>query len=206
MFIQPLTRLFSGSLGSRRTGVRGGLPRVLGPEDLVLSEVRGLEGCRRRWRRRCRGTARLPFQRGGEQRRRVDDRSAFRYRSLMGPGVPRPGTTALQLGHLGVRAQDPHLRRAEIDERRDPVLDADHPAEAVHVVGHLVAHREVLGSRRDPGLEGAGGQMALQCSRLCHCPQYAPAGISCAAPVHVGFDTYPGGNVHSRRGAGSSHR
>lgn len=97
----------------------------------------------------------------------------------LGPGLgPGPGLVlVLQLAHLGVRAQDPLSRRSEIDERGDPVLDADHPAEAVHVVRDLVAHREVLGRRGDRGLEGTGGQIALRCTWLCHLDQYAPTRI-----------------------------
>lgn len=101
-----------------------------------------------------------------------------------GPGSgPGPGLVlVLQLAHLGVRAQDPLSRRSEIDERGDPVLDADHPAEAVHVVRDLVAHREVLGRRGDRGLEGTGGQIALRCTWLCHLDQYAPTRIRPSAP------------------------
>jgi hypothetical protein len=67
------------------------------------------------------------------------------------------------------------LRRAEIHDRRDPVLDADDPAEAVHVVCDLVAYGELLRRQLDRGFEGAGGQKTLRCTRLCHCFQYAPA-------------------------------
>ncbi|CAG6397815.1 hypothetical protein SCOCK_60148 [Actinacidiphila cocklensis] len=81
---------------------------------------------------------------------------------------PCPGTAVLQLGHLDVRAQDPHLLRAEIHERRDTVLDADYPAEAVHVMCDLVARGEVLGGRRGRCLEGAGRQATLGRRRLCH--------------------------------------
>jgi hypothetical protein len=74
-------------LGPCRTRAPGGLLYVLERHGLVVPEVGGLEGVVRR-RRRCRGrVAGLPFL-GGEQRRQIDERSLFRYRSLKGPGVP----------------------------------------------------------------------------------------------------------------------
>ena len=79
-------RSLSG-LGACGTHARGGLLRLLERQNVVLPEVRGLEGVRRR-RRRCRsGAAGLPGG-GGEQRRQIDERSLFRYRSRKGPGVP----------------------------------------------------------------------------------------------------------------------
>lgn len=86
----------------------------------------------------------------------------------IGAGDERSGTTVLELDHLGVRAQDPFSCRAEIDERRDSVLDADHSAESVHIVCDLVTHHEVLGGWCGRDFEGAARQMTLRCSWLCH--------------------------------------
>jgi hypothetical protein len=152
-----------GRLGSREVLV------------LVLPEVRGLERVRGGRRQSHGGALGLSF-RSGEQRGQIDERGSF----------------LLQLGHLRVRTQDPHLRRAEIHEHGDSVLDADNPAETVHVVGDLVADGEVLGRGGDRGFEGTGGQVTLRCSRLCHPPQYAPTAAPPAPSVQVPIRTRTG--------------
>src|ERR1700761_8154564 len=74
------------------------------------------------------------------------------------PGLPE--RVRLELGHPGERRRDPHLARREVDDHGDIVLDQDHPAEAVLVVGHQVIYfehldRRILGRR----LEGTGRQV-----------------------------------------------
>ncbi|WP_406457401.1 class I SAM-dependent methyltransferase [Streptomyces sp. NBC_01622] len=66
--------------------VREGCRSVVERQRLVLPEVRGLEGVRRRRGRSRVCTAGRPF-RGGEQRGQFDERSPVRYRPP-GPGVP----------------------------------------------------------------------------------------------------------------------
>lgn len=185
-------------LGLSRTKARGGGFRILGQIAPGLPEVRCQEGGSRR-RRRCRnGTVGRPL-RGREQRGQVDERPSNRYGGMPRPGVPRPGTAVLQLVHLRVRAQDPLLRRTEVDKHGDPLLDADHPAEPVHVVCDPVAHGELLGNRSRRRFEGTGRQVTLRCTWLCHCPQYAPPRIRVRQPSVSVVGRRPPAGLSGRR-------
>jgi hypothetical protein len=53
-----------------------------------------------------------------------------------------------QFGHLGEWREDPHLTRAEVYDHCFVTLDEDDPAEAVLIVGYLVADSELLNGRR----------------------------------------------------------
>jgi hypothetical protein len=81
-----------------------------------------------------------------------------------------------ELGQLGERRQDPHPTRTEVHDHCGVTLGQDDPAEAVLVVGHLIANSELL-SRwiRGRGIEGTRGQEAPGSGgdRL-HYHQYAP--------------------------------
>src|SRR5580704_13418535 len=66
-----------------------------------------------------------------------------------------------ELRQLGERRQDPYLTRTEFDDQGSIVLDADDPAKAVLIVGHLVLHGKLLNRRiRRIGVEGTCGQEA----------------------------------------------
>jgi hypothetical protein len=81
-----------------------------------------------------------------------------------------------ELRQPGKRRQDPYLMRAEFDDHRVVILDQDDPAEAVLVVGHLIANGELLNGRGcGQGVEGTSGQETpgRGAGRL-HFYQYAP--------------------------------
>ncbi len=79
---------------------------------------------------------------------------------------------------LGAGRLDPELVRAEIDQHGALAFDTDDSAEAVLVVGYLVAHRVALGGRggRFCNLEGATWQLAPgPGAKRSHYLQYAPS-------------------------------
>jgi hypothetical protein len=85
----------------------------------------------------------------------------------------------LQLGQLGERRNDPRLLPAEVDDHGDILLDADHLAESVAVMRHLVTRVVVLdGLGRGGIVERTSWQVAPGHGACwAHDLQYAPAAL-----------------------------
>jgi hypothetical protein len=113
---------------------------------------------------------------GRSRRRSPGGPARWRCRGRAGLFL-RVALAVSEFGQLGVRRHEPHTARTEIHDQGGVKLDADDPAEAVLIVGNLIAHRELLSGRSDRWrAEGAGGQETPGRGAGCfHHYQYAPA-------------------------------
>jgi hypothetical protein len=116
--------------------------------------------------------------------------------------VRRVSLAVSEFGQLGARRHDPRTARTEIDDQCGVNLDADDPAEAVRIVGHLIPHGELLGRRgRGWGAEGASREEAPgRGAGWLHHYQYAPSG-SIRLPCRARPVSAPGGDEKRYRGA-----